>query len=456
MAKLFLALVFCTAFLFSFSHFGVKAFDQFISKNTYENNTSISNLDLSGLSKSEALNLLMKKQKEWFESTTITIQYKETKKKIDLDHFHFDFKKSIDMIENGKKNELVVQVDEESLRDFLSTFTMQEIQSDTFDFDRFIQELVAFASMLEAGDHTIQIDQYFFAGEENEVISETAMKAGGNVDLLQKWTEQFPSIEIAPQSQFSVLKTMKESNDVYPSKELSIIATAIYKTVLPTNFSITERHISRELPSYAEAGYEAKVDRNKNMDFVFTNPNKEKYVLEFKMIDNLFYVSLKGSTFAYKYNVKIEDKQTFKPKTIIQYSAQLPFGKTITLHEGKDGVLVKVIRETVDKSGEVLKKERISEDFYPPVPKVISRSLIEKDNPETENDQNVSEEKSGQSTTEKPTVSNPEKPENPDQTDEPTKPSQPKNGDDEKMTDQTVQEKEQESDLWGKPDETVK
>lgn len=80
-AKLFLVLFFCTVFLFSFSHFGAKAFDKFTSEDTFENNTRISKIDLSGLSKAEALNLLIKKQKEWYENTTITFQYKEIVKK---------------------------------------------------------------------------------------------------------------------------------------------------------------------------------------------------------------------------------------------------------------------------------------------------------------------------------------------------------------------------------------
>lgn len=449
-AKLFLVLVFCTAFLFSFSHFGAKAFDKFTSKDTFENNTRISKIELSGLSKTEALNLLIEKQKEWYENTTVSFHYKETVKKMDLDYFLFDLKKSIDKVENGKTNELIVKIDEESLRSFIEKFTLQEIHADTFDFERLIHDLLMFASMLEEGDHNIKIDQYFLAKEKNEVISETAIKADKNVEILRKWTEQFPSIEIAPQSQFSILKTVKERNtDFFSSEALSMIATAVYKTALPTNFAITERHIGRELPSYTDAGYEAKINQYKNMDLAFTNPNNEKYLLEFKMIDNLFYVSLKGATFAYQYNVKTEDKQTFKPKTIIQYSAQLPFGKNIILDEGKDGILVKVIRETVDKNGNVLKKEQISEDFYPPVPKVISRSLIVDKSSPTKNENNLDDQNTVRSP-ETPSVSDAEN------ADKPKEPSVPKSGSGEDQSDQTDKKIEKENDLWGKPNETEK
>ncbi|WP_248891969.1 VanW family protein [Bacillus methanolicus] len=402
--------------------------------------------------KAEALNLLIKKQKEWYENTTITFQYKEIVKKMDLDYFLFDLKRSIDNVENGKTNELIIKVDEEALRSFIEKLTLREIRADEFDYERFIHDLVMFATMLEEGEHNIKIDQYFLASEKNEIISESAIKADRNVDLLRNWTEKFPSIEIAPQSQFSILKTVKERNtDFFPSETLSMIATAIYKTVLPTNFAITERHISRELPSYSEAGYESKINQYKNMDLVFTNPNNEKYLLEFKMIGNLFYVSLKGASFAYQYNVKTEDKQFFKPKTIIQYSAQLPFGKKITFNEGKDGILVKVIRETVDRNGNVLKEEKISEDFYPPIPKVISRSSIIDESSLRKNENNATDENTGQSP-ETPSVSKPEN------ADKPTKPSVPKSGSVEKPSDQTdkVKEKENENDLRGKPNETEK
>ena len=52
--------------------------------------------------------------------------------------------------------------------------------------------------------------------------------------------------------------------------------------ILPTNFSIIERNISEELPDYAELGFEAKVNPEKNKDLVFSNGNESSYKIHNK------------------------------------------------------------------------------------------------------------------------------------------------------------------------------
>ncbi|HJV17174.1 MAG TPA: G5 domain-containing protein, partial [Bacillales bacterium] len=68
------------------------------------------------------------------------------------------------------------------------------------------------------------------------------------------------------------------------------------------------------------------------------------------------------------------DIQGFKPKTIIQYSPLLASGKVSVTTPGKEGNLVKVYRE-IYQSDQLLKKELIAEDYYPPVYRVEIHSL---------------------------------------------------------------------------------
>ena len=180
-------------------------------------------------------------------------------------------------------------------------------------------------------------------------------------------------------SQFSILDAIEEKGiKTFTSEGLSIVATAIYKAVLPTNFTITERSISRELPSYAEAGYEAKVDSSKNMDLIIANPNDDEYVLEFKQADGKLHVSLSGSELFNQYRIVLTEQETFNPKNIIQYDAKIAYGQKKIKTQGKKGFLQKVYRETLDSTGVTTERELLSEDFYPPIHTVVLHSMKSK------------------------------------------------------------------------------
>ena len=101
--------------------------------------------------------------------------------------------------------------------------------------------------------------------------------------------EQLHEIELAPMSQFSLIKHVEELGlQQLSSEALSGIATGIYQVILPTNFSIIERNISEELPDYAELGFEAKVNLETNKDLVFLNGNESSYKIILKAKDDQF------------------------------------------------------------------------------------------------------------------------------------------------------------------------
>ncbi|PLR84986.1 hypothetical protein CVD25_17430 [Bacillus canaveralius] len=377
-AKLFFTLLFCTAYIFSFSHYGANAVDMvFSGPERFGAHTEIAGVQLSGVTSQEAIKKLSLAQTQWEENTKISLHYREKAAEADLKMFDFELEESVNLAQSGKRSNLIVQIDEGSLAELLLTLGVNEMDTGTLDISRLEADLLLLAAMLEGGGHSFKLNSYLPETGTSEVISEAMISGESQLEQMRLWTEQFSTIEIAANSSVSILKTVNGSNSSeWNAEALSLVATAIYKTVLPTNFLISERHIGRELPAHAEAGYEAKIDLERNMDFVFNNPNDLVYQLQFKMIGTSLYVSLKGSQFSDDYTVKIEDKQTFKPKTIVQYSAQLSFGETETLIEGKDGTVVKVYRTVSGPNGKIVKEELVAEDFYAPVHKVMLRSLI--------------------------------------------------------------------------------
>lgn len=371
--KLLLIMILCTGYFFSFSLFGEKAYDQVsASKDAFKESTAIGSVDVSRLTNEEALKKLQQEQKAWLEETTIHLQYKEKKVEFDKSSFIFSLGKSIDGAESGVKNPLIVDVEEGMISAVLIDFAIDE---QSFNKQAFIQELLSYPSTLQKGVHSIKLEDFLQVEKQKTIVSEGTVSFKENSEQMDLWISQFPTVTIDAHAQFSILDAVAEKGiKTFTPEGLSIVATAIYKAVLPTNFSITERSISRELPYYAEAGYEAKVDSSKNMDLIIANPNDEPYVLEFKQADNQLKVSLSGPELIYQYKIVLPEKETFNPKNIIQYDTKLAYGQEKVKSQGKKGFLQKVYRETVDSTGVTVERELLSEDFYPPIHTVVLKS----------------------------------------------------------------------------------
>jgi hypothetical protein len=210
--------------------------------------------------------------------------------------------------------------------------------------------------------------------EEAIILNQSFIKMKDIPLDLQTFLANVSQIEISSESTLSMLDYLTEKKlNTLNSDTLSFIASGIYKTILPTNFSIMERNIGNQLPSNISLGYEAHLNVDSHEDFVFTNPNKAKYSIQLSMSDNILIITLKGVKFPYQYKITT-NIQNFKPKTIIQYSPILASGKVRVTTHGKEGNLVKVYRE-IYQSDQLLKKELVADDYYPPVYRVEIHSL---------------------------------------------------------------------------------
>ncbi|MCM3704446.1 MULTISPECIES: VanW family protein [Cytobacillus] len=382
--KLFLITALCTSFLFSFSYFGTAAYGKIFSdQSEFDSGTFIGNEDVTGMDKSRALSNISEKLAQWVNKTALSMQFQEVTKEVkDIASFYqFDVEQSISLALPGKKNPLIAKIDEEKL-DAILLEILPELYAEGLDREALIADLLLYASLHKSGNHMIKLQNYL-PGDliKDGVIAESSAKISGRENVINMWEGNEASIEVAPHSQISFLDVAEERGVLqFEADEMSIISSALYKALLSTNFMITERHTGRLLPGYSEPGFEARVDFEKQMDFIFTNPNDHKYVITFQQLDKLLYVSVKGPKTIYTYQPSLKDKQTFKPKTIIQIDAKLPFGQKRIGAEGKEGILINVFRDQLDEAGKIINTEKIAEDFYPPVHEVLVYSLaIKKD-----------------------------------------------------------------------------
>lgn len=370
-------LFFSTAFIFSFSHFGVQAFGKLTNVDgKFTNGTTIGALDVSGKTKSEVTNLLEEKYVDWLKNTSIHLQYQEKDVPFDMNQFHLNSKQTIDSIKDGQNNLANINIEKSKVQEQLQIL-FPELKSSEFNLDKLTTSLTQTASKFENGSSSLNLSNDFLLAEHIEkdtVLNVAEIDLMEVPDDLQNILEENPKMEIQAESTFSLLEFVKQKKLKVNSQTLNILATGIYQAILPTNFSIVERNIGSSLPEYANLGYEAKVNLDKNADLVLENPNKGKFIMEFQLENKHLNVTLKGEKFLYHYKISTKGEQKLTPKTIVQYSPLLLSGKTMIQAIGEDGHIIKVYRD-VYQGDQFMKGELISEDYYPPVYRVEVHAL---------------------------------------------------------------------------------
>ena len=434
MIKLFVVLFLCTTFIFSFSHFGVKAFEKLTNADgKYSDGTSIGSLNITGKTKEEAMSLLEEKVVGWIRDTSIELQYGEKTVPLDLNQFHLDAKQTVDSIKDGQRNPVFFTIDKLQLEEQIEILFPQ-INSSDIDFNKLLNSLNEIGSRFEAGSNTLNLYNDYLSADkiQKDAVINTAVVDINDVSVdLQTAIDHNPTIEIPEESTFSLLEFAKNKK-IENVGTLSVMATGIYQAVLPSNFSIVERNIGSSLPNYAALGFEGKVNPNNQTDFIIKNPNKAKYVLELNVESNKLTITLKGEKPLYNYKISIKDERKLRPKTIVQYSPLLLPGKTKIQTMGVEGHIVKVYRD-VYQGEAFIKSELISEDYYPPVLQVELHGLTGSKQGTTETTGTAGNQ-AGQVTPNQTT----------DNSDQTTSPSE------------TGQNIENNSDLWGKPNEEPK
>ncbi|WP_312470995.1 G5 domain-containing protein [Neobacillus sp.] len=432
--KLFVVLLFSTAFIFSFSHFGAKALEKITNEDgKFSKGTTIGSLDVSGKTEEEAINLLEEKYDDWLKGTSMELKYGEKLAPFDLNQFHLDAKQTVNSLKDGQKNITFITIDKLQVEEQVKIHFPQ-INSSDLDLVKLMNHLNETAALFETSEHTFNL--------YNDYLLADHIKKDANLNVavivlkevpedLQTVIEKNPVIEIPEGATFSLLEFAKKHR-MEESSSLNVLATGIYQAILSSNFSIVERNISTSLPNYANVGYEAKVNQSNNSDLVIGNPNKVNYILELKLENSHLKVTLKGEKFLYDYKISIKDEQKLIPKTIVQYSPMLLPGKTKLLTKGGEGQIAKVYRE-IYQEGQFVKSELISEDYYPPVYQVEAHALTGSNQGVTQNSGTTGPVNSNQTTDISNTNNNQTQP-----------------------TPETDQRGAKDSDIWGKPNEQPK
>lgn len=363
--------------IFSSSHFGAKAFEN-ISNNAdgkYSEGTTVGPINISGKSESETIALLDEKYVEWVKNTKFELQFSEKIVPFDSNLFSFDATQSVYSIKDGQSNTVSMTIDIMSLEEQIK-LQFPSIGVTGLELSKLLTDLTTSASKFETGTYLFNLNKDYLlvdASNKNHDISKAIVQLTDiPIDLGSIITAN-PELTISEGASFSLLDFAKQQN-IEDSPSLSIIATGIYQSILPTNFKITERNISSALPNYTTVGFEAKVNVANGSDLVIVNPNTTTYTVGLALENQNLIVTLKGEKLLYDYKISKKDEQLLKPKTIIQYSALLLSGILKVQSDGSDGQIVKIYRETYQGT-QLITSELLSEDYYPPVYRVEIQGL---------------------------------------------------------------------------------
>ncbi len=381
---IFASLSLAALFLFLFSHLGTKVYSNIFEEEKYGTGVAVASLPLENLAKSEALPLVNEKVSQWQNEYPVILVYNAKRVQLPSDAWQFQIEDSLKNL-SGTSSPLLVNVNKETVEQSIQQLQVSGL-TELLDEEMLHAHLKKIGSTLQTAELEVPINEFLTTfGQAEEVVSESTIKLPGEYVLLEDWVEGLENYEMKPGQVFSLIGALEEVDmTAQDSIDLNVLASGIYGAIQKTNFSIIERHTSRELPDYASLGYEALV-KPQDMDLAFKNTNASSYKFNFMMDGNNLSVSIVGVPLPYTYTVKV-DKQVFEPKTIIHFNDQLAsILSAVTVSGGREGYLATIYRKSFGSGGEEVASEKLAEDFYPPRHRIEERGypVEEKETPET-------------------------------------------------------------------------
>ncbi len=147
------------------------------------------------------------------------------------------------------------------------------------------------------------------------------------------------------------------------------VTTTLYGSVLKSKLGIQER-IHHSLPlGYVEAGQDATIAED-YIDFKFKNNKEYPVSINAEVSGSRLTMRILGKPDNSGYTVKLKSVtvEELQPETDeIVIDESLPENTRVVVREAKKGIHVIVYRDTYNKNGEILDREKISDDIYKPV-----------------------------------------------------------------------------------------
>ena len=149
------------------------------------------------------------------------------------------------------------------------------------------------------------------------------------------------------------------------------VSSTLYNAVIRSGLEVVARRNHSIPSSYVGLGLDATVSYG-SIDFKFKNNFKNPIYVQIKPQGGHISAQIYGYN-EDKRNVSIETQVVEEiPRTVENKDdANLEEGKQIVEEQGRDGYKVKSYRVFMDSSGNVVEKQTLSNDYYPPMKKIV-------------------------------------------------------------------------------------
>ena len=369
----FIAVLAATLFFYGVTTFGTIAFGNALTKE-FGDQTYAGPFDISGEKGPGAVEMLKSDFTVFQSDFAVDLVFQDAVVELPVELVLFDAEQTVEQANSGEENPIVATVSVDGLRTILSR------QFSPLQFSDESVEAIASGIEQELGTGIMPLAVHLTDYVDRSEFTETEI-ASSSIEIkelsssFRKAIQALDGTELASFSSFSLLEQISES-DIGPisDRELTILASALYATILETNFEVDERNIGSELSPFVEPGFEAAINQQLGLNFIFTNPNKTAFTLHLKFNGESIQASITGMPLLYQYEPYIGQSETYEPKTVRQFSAFVREGQVRVEDEGRNGMEVSVHR-LISHEGSTLDDEVISTDFYAPMPKIELHSL---------------------------------------------------------------------------------
>lgn len=363
----FLAVLASAMVFFGIANAGSYAVDNLLfSSEEYGDNTYIGTTDVSNMEVASAVSTLSSSFDSWKQNAALFVRFQDATAEYPLKHVEALVDETAAQAQSGQQNNFVIDLPEAKTRSFLeSNFPAAAFsETDVQNIKLTLEQALASGqteTRVDISDDSLTV--------EKVVVSETSFPHDMESDGADLIIEALNGMQIAPESQFSLLAVLAEMNvwDVTDA-ELTEIASVIYSTVLKTNLLIDERSIGATQPASIPLGFEAAISQELGINLAFTNPNHNTFTLNVDKTGEMITASLTALPFVYDYSVQTGGETEIEPRLIKQYSAFVSSGTSVK-EGGAEGKRIEVSRAVFDNNEE-LEVEPVSTDFYPPIHRV--------------------------------------------------------------------------------------
>ncbi|HEX5564752.1 MAG TPA: VanW family protein [Sporosarcina sp.] len=299
----------------------------------------------------------------------VNIVYQDIQFSLPAETITFDVDMTLVNANSGEDNPIIASVSREGLKIVLRQelpgihITDNAIDSIATGIERDLQTGIT--------PINVHISDYIGRNEmPDEEVASSEYRIDGISPAFSKVIQALDKSIIRPFGSFSSMELVTSSGvGSISDEEMTLLSSLLYSAVLQTNFQIDERNRSTVLSPDIQPGFEAAINQSLGLDFQFTNPNKTEFTIRAAWSAGAIRLTIEGKPFYYTYEPYVVNIETYKPRTIRQYSASVNDGQVDISEQGKEGVEA-VVKRTISIDGNVVETEVISEDFYAPIQRI--------------------------------------------------------------------------------------